>query len=310
MPYSRAAGEFPKLPFHYCKILTIGAGQTSNPLEGEPVLVRQFPPLPTWLATLPVDKKRLVLHLLLLIVISMDGYPSFSRVFMLYVTSSLHLPLKALQEDEIRLARGLGKAAEELDLDFVAQQKTTESKKSRKWKAAGASLISAPSGGLAEPFVEAGLGTVPESNLPGINPTTVAKILGNVAHNGIIVGNIVGIYAGRDTGNMVDQYAKDSADFAFLPINGSGEDAYRDSGSIAAADRRMRLVIGIGGWLTQADGSAEPFRCLRSTSAETYALQYEIANLLTLGSSLEHVIFRSALWTEISKEMSGRNGEF
>ena len=38
--------------------------------------------------------------------------------------------------------------------------------------------------------VEAGLGTVPESNLPGINPATVAKILGNVAHNGAIVGNI------------------------------------------------------------------------------------------------------------------------
>ncbi|KAH6676079.1 DUF726 domain-containing protein [Plectosphaerella plurivora] len=267
-------------------------------------LARRYPSLPTPLSALPLDRRKLCLHLMLLTVISMDAYSSFSRIFMLYFTSSLHLPLQAIQEDEVRLGRGLGKAAEDLDLGFVAQQKTTESKKSRKWKAAGASLIATQGAGLAEPFVWAGMGCIPGSTQTGISHATVAKILGNVAHNGIIVGNIVGIYAGRETGTMIDQYAKDSTDFAFLSLNADSSESYRDSSNVAAEKRRMRFVLGIGGWLTYKDGSADPFKCLRSPSAESFALRYEVYNLMALGTSLEQIIFRSNMWTAISKEMA------
>jgi uncharacterized protein DUF726 len=256
-----------------------------------------------------MDRRKLCLHLLLLTVISMDAYSSFTRVFMLYFTSSLHLPLQAIQEDEARLGRGIGKAAEDLDLGFVAQQKTTESKKSRKWKAAGASLIGTQGAGLPEPFVWAGMGSVPGSSAAGISHTTVAKILGNVAHNGIIVGNIVGIYAGRETGTMIDQYAKDSTDFAFLPLDTDSAEGYRDSGNVVAEKRRMRFVLGIGGWLTDEDGSTDPFKCLRSPSAESFALRYEVFNLMALGTSLEQIIFRSNMWTAISKEMVNCDGK-
>lgn len=267
-------------------------------------LARRYPALPTPLSSLPMDKRKLCLHLVLLTAVSMDAYSSFTRVFMLYLTSSLRLPLQAVQEDEVRLGRGIGKAAEDLDLGFVALQKTTESKKSRKWKAAGASLIGAQGAGLAEPFVWAGMGCIPGRNEPDISHATVAKILGNVAHNGIIVGNIVGIYAGRETGAMIDQYAKDSSDFAFLPLDGDSELGYRDSGEVAAEKRRMRFVLGIGGWLTQEDGSTDPFRCLRSPSAESFVLRYEVFNQMALGTSLEQIIFRSNMWTAITKEMA------
>lgn len=251
-----------------------------------------------------MEKKKLLLHVALLVVISMDAYSSFNRVLMLHIASSLHLPLQVLREDEDRLARGLGMAAEDLNLDFVMQQRTTENKKSRKWKAAGHSLIGAV-GALAEPLAVAGIGSVGSNS--GIGGAAAAKIMGNAAHNGIVVGNILGIYAGRDTGKMIEQYAKDSADFALLPVHGNGEDDYCDSKNVAPRMRRMRVAIGLNGWLTKADETVTPFRCLGST-VESFALKYEINNLISLGTSIEVVIFRSALWTSVKDEMANRSG--
>ncbi|ROT43414.1 DUF726-domain-containing protein [Sodiomyces alkalinus F11] len=285
-------------PANYCP------GQSSRPLPNtlDPYLARRFPPLSTWLNTLPLEKRRLLLRATILLVLSLESYSGFARVLMLYVTSSLGLPLRDLHDDEVRLARGLASAADRVDLDAVLQQKTSESKKSRKWKAAGAALIST-AGSLAEPLAAAGIGCI----MGGIRlsaPAT-AGLLGTVAHNGIVVGNMFGIYAGREAGKMIDQYGKDSADFAFLPVRNDGTECYRDARAVPSANRRMRVVVGIGGWLTKEDASVIPFQCFGS-QAESFALRYEVENLTTLGTSLELVI-KSAAWGIARKEMSKRS---
>lgn len=116
-----------------------------------------------------------------------------------------------------------------------------------------------------------------------------------------------GIYAGRDAGKMVDQYGKDATDFAFLSVRNGGTEAYRNARAVFPTSRRMRVVMGIGGWLTQKDGSVVPFRCF-GNQAESFAVRYEVENLMSLGTSLESVI-KSMAWSIARKEMGKCNGE-
>ncbi|KAL2759565.1 hypothetical protein ACRALDRAFT_2050142 [Sodiomyces alcalophilus JCM 7366] len=275
---------------------------TPLPNELDAYLARRFPPLSTWLSTLSLEKKKLLLRATILLVLSLESYSGFSRVFMLYVTSSLWLSLRALHDDEVRLAHGLANAADRVDLDAVLQQKTSENKKSRKWKAAGAALIGT-AGSLAEPLAAAGIDCIKDGISLGAPAT--AGLLGTVAHNGIVVGNMFGIYAGREAGKMIDQYGKDTADFAFLPVRNEGMEPYRNARAVPPANRRMRVVMGVGGWLTQKEGSAVPFQCF-GNQAESFAVRYEVENLMTLGTALEFII-QSVAWGIARKEMSKRS---
>ncbi|KAM0284562.1 hypothetical protein ACHAQH_001928 [Verticillium albo-atrum] len=279
-----------------------GQAMTPPVNEFDPYLKRRFPPLNTWLSGLPIEKRKLLLRVTMLLVLSMEAYSAFARILMLHLTSSLGLSIEAFYEDENRVARGLGSAAAGVDLDAILQQKTIESKKSRKWKAAGAALIGS-AGALAAPLAAAGIGCV-EGSIK-LNDSAAAGLLGSVAHNGIVVGNMFGIYAGRDTGKMIDQYGKDSADFALLPLKGTSENGYRDAKLVSASSRRMRFVIGVSGWLTKEDGFVVPFRCF-GPQAECFILRYEVKNLLSLGTALELVI-RSATWGMVKKEMNKRS---
>lgn len=72
-------------------------------------LIRRFQPVDTPLCHLPVDKRRLLIHALILMVLSTEHYISYSRLYLLYFASSLHIPARVLIEEENRIARGLGK---------------------------------------------------------------------------------------------------------------------------------------------------------------------------------------------------------
>lgn len=72
-------------------------------------LIRRFPPIETPLTKLPVDKRRLLIHTMILLMLSTEHYISFNRVYLLILASSLHLPQSVLIEEENRIARGLGK---------------------------------------------------------------------------------------------------------------------------------------------------------------------------------------------------------
>lgn len=80
-----------------------------NAYQADLNLIRRFPPIETPLCKLSVDKRRLLIHTMILMMLSTEHYISFNRIYLLYLASSLHLPQSVLIEEENRIARGLGK---------------------------------------------------------------------------------------------------------------------------------------------------------------------------------------------------------
>ena len=157
------------------KTSTQGSKTTTTPItEGRPVqkidtgakqgeyrppkLEQLFPRVQTPLTKLPMQKRTLVLHSILLILLSLEHYNAASRVLLLYLTSSLKLGLNNLRDDEEKTAKGLLEAAKQIQADQELLKKTTEeSENSRKWKIrlaqmAGAAVVGI-SGGMAAPMV-------------------------------------------------------------------------------------------------------------------------------------------------------------
>lgn len=123
-----------------------------------PKLEELFPRVQTPLTKLPISKRRLVLHSILLILLSLEHYNAASRVLLLYITSSLKLGINYLREDEERTAKGLLEVAKQVTADEAALKRASEdSEYSRKWKirlatVAGAAVVGL-SGGMAAPMV-------------------------------------------------------------------------------------------------------------------------------------------------------------
>ncbi|OLN92263.1 putative membrane protein C6F6.13c 1 [Colletotrichum chlorophyti] len=287
-------------------VRTGSSPDTRHASQVDPWLGRRYPPTATTLTSLPVERRKLFLHTILLLLLSLEQYTAFSRVFMLNLASSLHLSLRFFQEDEVRVARGLGKSVQEVNADEVMADKAEENKSSRRWKvglagAAGAAIIGV-TGGLAAPLVAAGIGTVMGG--VGLGTTAAAGLLGTLAQSGVVVGSLFGIYGARQTSKMMDQYARDVADFAFLPLHGDMKEEYRDAKEIAPKDRRLRVVLALSGWLTQKEDVINPWRCI-GHQGEVYAVRWEVANLMNMGNSLETVI-KSTAWGVAKKEIITR----
>ena len=136
--------------------------QTSQ--NATPKLVDVFPRVRTSLTKLPIARRVLILHSVLLLLISLKSYSPRSRVLLLYLVSSLKLGLKPLREEEEKVAKGLLESAQQINADEETQRKVEASGKPRKWKmaaatAAGAAVIGI-TGGLAAPMIASGVGAV------------------------------------------------------------------------------------------------------------------------------------------------------
>lgn len=261
-------------------------------------LTEFFPPVECSLKQLPEEKKVLILHSLLLLLLSLEHYLAESRVLLLHITSSLGLSVSYLGHDEAKVARGLLAAAENLQADEETKKRAEENKGARKWKVglatvAGAALIGV-TGGLAAPLLAAGVGTVMGGL--GLGATAAAGYLGSMAGSAVLVGGLFGAYGGRMTGQMMDQYAKEVEDFAFVPV----KSAHRPR-KIEKEFRRLRVGIGISGWLTDKNEVVEPWKVL-GVDLESFALQWELEALMNLGNSLTSMI-KSAAWGYAKKEI-------
>ncbi|KAL4879159.1 hypothetical protein BJY04DRAFT_194410 [Aspergillus karnatakaensis] len=255
-----------------------------------------YHPVETPLIRLPKPKRLLVLHTLLLLMLSLEHYNANSRVLMLYAASSLGLGVKTLNQDEVKVSRGLLDAALQLPANADAQNQARGPDNSRKWKVgiasvAGAVLIGV-TGGLAAPFIAAGLGTVMGGL--GLGATAAAGYLGALAGSGVIVGGLFGAYGGRMTGQMVDKYAREVDDFAFLPIHGSRHRS-SDEKEAARDDHRLRVTIGITGWLTEEENFVVPWRVIGKDS-EVFGLRWETKPLLDLGNAIDYLV-TTAAWS-------------
>ena len=257
-------------------------------------LCEVYPPVETPLAQLPKAKRLLILHSLLLLMLSLEHYNSRSRVLMLYVSSSLNLDITILNGDETKVARGLLDTA----LQLASAEEEGQGKKrdsSRKWKVGAASVAGAVligiTGGLAAPLVAAGLGTVLGGI--GLGATAAAGYLGALAGSGVIVGGLFGAYGGRMTGRMVDKYAREVDDFAFLPIRGSRQRP-EDEREAAQNDHMLRVTIGITGWVTEEDNFVVPWQVI-GADTEVFGLRWETEPLMKLGNAM-NLLVTSAAW--------------
>ncbi|KAK4238908.1 hypothetical protein C8A03DRAFT_43388 [Achaetomium macrosporum] len=271
-------------------------------LEADPVLTQLYPPTPTSLSSLEAEKRCLLLHALVLLLLSLESYNAYTRVLLLNITSSLGLPLRILAEDELRVGEALSQVAKSIPPELLAPKKTEDGKTVKKWKAGMVIPAGGLAGGLAEPLVEAGIGSV--LGAASIPSTAAAGLLGSMGDNALAVGTLFAITGSRASGKMMEHYLKDVGDFAFIPLRGFIEDRF-EIGKIAPESRRLRVVLGVGGWLaSKADDPANHWRCLGKQS-EVYAVRWELDALTKLGLSFDTLV-RSAAWSMAKKEIMAR----
>ena len=280
----------------------------SNPDEDENVdtaLLELYPPISTPLATLAKDQRMLILHSMLLLLLSLEHYAAHSRILLLYITASLKLSINILTDDETKVAQGLLEAAKHMSGDEETKKRSDGNKNARRWKVglasvAGAAIIGV-TGGLAAPLLAAGVGGVMGGL--GLGATAAAGYLGTLAGSGVLVGSLFGAYGGRMTGQMMDSYAREVQDFAFLPVRGMKK-RWSNAQESSPKDRRLRVVIGISGWLTEKEEIVSPWRVV-GHGAEVFALRWELEALMNLGNSMTTMV-KSAAWSYAKSEIIKR----
>lgn len=166
----------------------------TNVEDADAALIELYPPTSTALYSLSKEKRVLVLHAMLLLLLSLEHYVAHSRILLLHIASSLHLPLHILTETEVKVAQGLVEAAHHMSGEEATKHRSDENKNVRRWKVgfagvAGAALIGV-TGGLAAPLVAAGIGTVMGGL--GLGATAAAGLLGTLAESSVVVGALFG----------------------------------------------------------------------------------------------------------------------
>ncbi|KAK4936204.1 hypothetical protein LTR10_022851 [Elasticomyces elasticus] len=265
-------------------------------------LAKIYPPVQTPLVNLSHLERSTILKAILLMLLSLEAYRAHSRTLILRLATSLHISAGELSKMEKDTAFGLLAAASKMDAGDSASAAQKASATARKWKVglasvAGAALIGV-TGGLAAPLVAAGVGGLLGGL--GLGATAAAGYLGALASSGVLVGGLFGAYGGRMTGQMMDKYAKEIEDFAFLPVKGS----VKDSEEKQHERRRLRVTIGITGWLTKEEEVTQPWRVL-GDGGEPFALRWELQALQNLGNALSNFISSKA-WGYIKKEIIKR----
>jgi hypothetical protein len=102
----------------------------------------------------------------------------------------------------------------------------------------------------------------------------------------------------------MDAYAKEVEDFRFLPLKEEWGADYKKQDHQSQEGRRLRVTIGINGWLTSKEDVTKPWRVLGDDS-EVFALRYEMDSLLRLGLTLEELV-KSYAWNFVKMEILKR----
>ncbi|KAG5941113.1 hypothetical protein E4U53_007474 [Claviceps sorghi] len=290
-------------------------------------------PIPAALASMPSRDRREALSCVLLLLLSTGKYSAHSRSMILYLASALEVPQTFVNTEEAEIAHSLIESStadkdkkDTMSAEAEAEKRRQQNKFSRFWKVglasvAGATIIGV-TGGLAAPLVAGALGGI----LGGVGLGGVASFLGIFWMNGALVGALFGAYGAKMTGELMDKYAKEVEDFKFIPLESEScrpgpKLTSADSGVDASQDqcqkqkekpketdthetRRLRVTIGINGWLNSEDDVTKPWRVLDSSS-EVFALRYEMKTLLSLGTALQDLV-SSFAWKTLKVEIIKR----
>ncbi|KAF2965040.1 hypothetical protein GQX73_g8545 [Xylaria multiplex] len=274
-----------------------------------------YHPIPTRLTTIPLRDREEVLSAILLLMLSGGTYSAYSRTLICYLASALEIAPSTLNAEETAIATTMVStaqkaSAEAMSADMEAQKRRDEGRAGRLWKVglasvAGAAIVGV-TGGLAAPVVAAAVGGLMSSvGLGGL-----AGFLGIFWMNGALVGTLFGAFGAKMTGEIVDRYAKEVEDFKFLPLNGEWGSQWKQQTSTGgdeagnAEARRLRVTIGVNGWLENEEDVTKPWRVLGPES-EVFALRYEMSSLMALGAQLRALV-GSAAWNLVRAEILRR----
>ncbi|KAI6780384.1 putative membrane protein-like protein [Emericellopsis cladophorae] len=275
--------------------LTLATGPPRLPSKHTDVpFANRFPPIPNTLWTLPQERRKLFLHIAFLAIISLTEYSANAHLLLLNLTSCLNLPVKMFLAEEVRLAQAFASAALDVSPESLLSQKPEEIRGSRKWKGPE------PGASLAPALIQAGIGTAAGSF--GLTTCTAIGLLGPMAGSERPLCNMFSMNPAKPISKMIEIFSRDIQDFALLPMHGEVHSEYIDARRPPAVDRRFRLVIALGGWLTEDEDVHDPWKCL-GQQVEAFVLRWETTALLNLGGSLETVI-KSKAWRDAKEAIS------
>ncbi|KAI1269472.1 DUF726-domain-containing protein [Xylariaceae sp. FL1019] len=268
--------------------------------------VQQYPPMYTALRQGPKEKRALILHIMLLMFLGLDQYSSYARIALLKLATALQIPTFVLLQDEYRVSQALAQIVSGISAEEVAQKRAEEGKTGKRWRANGgqAPTTVAFSDILAEPLIAAGVGTV--FGGVGLSASTAAVLLGGLGavESTVSVGTLFGLYGARQGGKTMEAYAKDIQDFALMPIHGHLETELLDPKDVPAESRRMRVTIGVCGWVTEENDFQYPWKIFGEKN-EVYAMRWELEPLSKIGAALR-TMTTSKDWSSAQNEIVKR----
>ncbi|KAH7138062.1 hypothetical protein B0J11DRAFT_3564 [Dendryphion nanum] len=251
------------------------------------------------------EKRVLILHCILLLLLSLEHYPAHSRVLLLHLVSSLNLEADLLADHEKSVAQGLlATAASQMDAEESTKKQASSDAAGNRWKiglaAVGGAVLIGVTGGLAAPLLAAGVGTV----MGGLGLGAVSGLLGTLAGSSVLVGSLFGAYGGKMTGRLMRKYAQEVKDFEFIPVQDperpSAQRLVEWTDDQDARDpnkreqHRLRVAIGVSGWINSPSDVYKPWEVVDATGIEPFALRFELDTMLQLGNSLNDVLFSYA----------------
>jgi hypothetical protein len=265
----------------------------------------------TALCNLPKEKRALILHAMLLMLLGLDQYPTYARIVLIKLATAIGVPTYVLLQDEYRVSQALAQIVKGISAEEVAQKRAEEGKPSKRFRSTGAHNSTAAasiSEVLAEPLVSAGIGTV--FGGIGLSTSATATLLGGIgaADSTVPVGTLFGLYGARQGGKTMDAYAKDIQDFALMPMHGPLESELRDPKDVPAENRRMRVSIGVSGWTTEENDFRYPWNVFGKYN-EVYALRWELDALSKVGTALQTVT-KSTAWRIAKTDIAKHNGQY
>ncbi|KAI1136668.1 DUF726-domain-containing protein [Hypoxylon sp. FL0543] len=282
------------------------SGNNSCSEKSNGTLIRLYPPVYTPLRESPKEKRALIMHCMLLILLGLDQYSLFSRLLLVKLASSLNVPMWVLLQDEVRVSQALSKIIMGIPAEEIVQKRAEEAKTSRRWRPG---MATGAAGGtpatLAAPLVEAGIGTV--FGGLGIPQAAAASLLGPMNDSTIVVGTLFGLYGARQGSKTIEAHGKDLQDFGMIPLHGTSSTEITDPKDAPAEDRRMRVTVAVTGLLTAHDDYLQSWQVI-GQQTEAYAMRWEVEALNKVGTALESVV-NGAAWYEAKKEMTSETGK-
>lgn len=265
----------------------------------------------TSLSEMTIAKRKIILNASLSLLLSLESYSAHSRVLMQHLTRNLNVKEELLTELENVMARGLVQAASQLESEEYKQKEIARNASSNKWKVglatvAGAALIGV-TGGLAAPFLVAGVGSV----LGAVGLGAVSGLLGVLVGSPVMIAGLFGAYGAKMSGKMVEELSKDVNDFKFMPVRlrTPDEEAHlppnHDFKGVDMDQQHLRVIIGVPGSMTSDLDIPYPAYVLTGPGTTTFALRWEVSTLIRLGVSLNTVL-RTYIWETARFELLRR----